>query len=63
MTQPNSMLPSTNNDDNRQRALAKVYSFLLRLAVEADDIYAVSDSPTTEEKADATVQENSKKEI
>jgi len=63
MIQPNSILPSIDIDANRRSALAKVYSLLLRLAEEAENSSAVSDGPTTEEKTDATGQDNSKKEI
>jgi hypothetical protein len=63
MIQPNSIAPSINSDNNRRRALAKVYRLLLMLAEETENNSGISDCPTTEEKADATGQENFKKEI
>jgi hypothetical protein len=63
MIQPNSILPSIDPDANRRRALAKVYSLLLRLAEEAENTSIISDNPATEEKSDAIGQENLSKEV
>ncbi len=63
MIQTNSMLQPMSADDNRRRALAKVYALLIRLAEEAEKKSMIADNQTTAETTELVSQEDFKKEI
>ena len=54
-----SLFPNADKEANRRRALAKVYSLLLRLAEEAENKSPISDQQITEETTNDTGKEES----
>lgn len=54
-----SLFPNADKEANRRRALAKVYSLLLRLAEEAENKSPVSDPQIAEEANNDTGTEES----
>ena len=60
MTQSNFLLPPITADSEKRRALAKVYSLLIRLAEEAEKNTALEEKVNTDEGKTASLESSTK---